>query len=253
MGTYLNGVRFHVPLETVLDRLVAVRPVVEAMQKSLHASFVATRACDLLDSYHVLGGERLLPDRPLREASQELEERWKAMQRDKRRDPAIDTDASIVLFPQGPTVLGLVQTEMEPFVTLMRDLAGEDWSWGTYERPKGVEEAAWEERERTWTAAMAPAWIPSRTGLSYSYNQPYPTMVSPEDALAHLPDAQRRARSVAREAALDEAKGEMVGLDGGSMMVKISSILGNRERVDALTARFLPLLPTITVAMLRGD
>ena len=253
MGTYLNGVRFHATLDTVLDRLVSVRPIVVAMQKSVHASFLATRACDLLDSYHVLGGERLLPELPLREVTQELEERWTAMQREKRRDPAIDTDAAITLFPSGRTVLGLVQTEMEPFATLMRDLAGEDWSWGTYERPKGLDEAIWAERAQTWAGAMAPAWIPSHTGLSYSYNQPYCSVLSAEDVLARLPDPLQRARSVARQAALGEAQGEMAGLDGSSMMIKVSSILGDRERIDALAERYLPLLPTLTVGMLRGQ
>ena len=252
MGLHLNGVRFHASLASVLDRLIAVRPIVEGMQKRVHGTFLATQVCDLLDSHHLLGGDRVLPPNPLREAWDELSERWTKMRTEQRRDPAIDTDAEICLFPSGDAVIGLVRSEMPPFTTLMRDLAGEDWTWGRYERPDGVDAAAWDERERSWTMAMSPSWTPAHRCLTYSYDLPYWSPMGAQEVLSYLPSPEARARSVARQAALDEEKASFVGIDGSEAMRRVSAILGNRERIDALAQGYLDRLPVLTVDMLRG-
>jgi hypothetical protein len=252
MGLSLHGVRFNLPLTEAIERLVALRPQVKAMQMHLVARFLARTAVEAIDAYVVLGGERHRPATPLSDAWEELRDRRKAQRVDQRRDPLIDTDCDVVLFAQGAHTLAMLIGDLDGVDTLLESAGAVDWSWGRYERPSHLDGAAWSAREADWTAAMGgdAGWIPSRRGVTYSYSDSLLPQPEPDLILASVPTQQARAEHLAKLAIGAQIAAN--AREDEDVFQLILQSLWDTARIQATATPLLERLPSLTLDVLRS-
>lgn len=250
MGLSIHGMRFPRPITEVLPALIGLRGEVRELQLGLLARFLAREAVTAIDEAAVFG-RRPMPTRPLGDAYEELRERRQRQRTEQRRDPAIDTDCDVVLFPQGDATLAMLVGDLDGVDGLLETVGAQDWSWGHYERPDHLDDATWDARATNWTMAMGgdAGWVPSRRGLSYSYSDPLLTPSGAGAIFAAAPSLLARAtemarHEVARIAAVDTPKGE-------DAFQAVMRALWDTEAINAQRDRLLPLLPTLTAEALQ--
>ena len=129
----------------------------EALAAVLAFQTTASRlAQDLLDNY-------LSCHKSRRAGWQSWMERRDEVRRTNQRDPAVDTDFSLVVFPVNglsvPGVLGIIYTEHNAWRRAWLGHPGvcEYGFWNNADEPEGVSATEWAERGRNWDIALPDA------------------------------------------------------------------------------------------------
>ena len=124
-----------------------------------------------------------------------LADRWMSwidrrnkMRRTNRRDPLVDTDFSLVLFPVAglsvPGILGMVFTEQQAWQKAWLEQPGvcEYAYWDNTDEPEDMSLEDWQERKRNWGIALPDACaVPAMRGFSIELMDRYGPL--PADAM----------------------------------------------------------------------
>lgn len=191
--------------------------VLEALQKSLSvltahseerkARFLARRAAELIDHFHV-GIQRGMKVKNLShgalvEARQEMMERQRAIRADMRRDPEVDFDIKLTLWYSKKTnaYIGHIDAESSKALDLFlhTGVAGEFGYWNNTDRPDNLNERQWKKRADVWREITRPDALPA-----CAVSVPEPGFVRSTDAAQYVPTFDERVASVARDLALHE-------------------------------------------------
>lgn len=250
MSLFVNGVRFHTPLEATITRLVERRPFVESAQMQRIARIIAARAVALVDQQAL--GKARTPTNPLGSVWQEAQKQIRENNAIGHRTVGFDLACTWTLYAQGPHTLGLFTSddarEMQP---MFLEPGDEDWSWGHYEPSPSITPQNWAQREEDWTALLGGSaqWVPAYRGVTLSFHTPR-THPNHDLIMANLPTLEDRARALAKDTCAEEAaraaheKGEDI------LHAIIRSV--DDSKIDALAASMERTLPTITIDLLLG-
>lgn len=181
----------------VYDLLLEAKPEAKAIARRLEIAWMARRATAIIDDARIKGEE---PRHPLGDAWQELMDRRRAIRREGQRDPGVDHEFEIWLFPRRGATLAIVNTEQRELRDWFDALpwVAEYAYYDNTDPPEEVTARQWDARRRAWDKALPGAGVPSERCLVF-------TMVScehiwfaePAEALARVPPiGERLARVV---------------------------------------------------------
>lgn len=117
-------------------------------------------------------------DDPIDSAIEEIQERQREIRRTNQRDPSVDFDFEVVIFPQKQRLYGMLFTEHLDWI---EDFFSHDivtrYEYYQGVRPANVSQQEWARREKTWTRIFEESHIPSQVGLVASCNNALHTLL----------------------------------------------------------------------------
>jgi hypothetical protein len=119
------------------------------------------------------------------EANYDMEDRQKKIKQTMSRDPEVDFDAEIAIFPFEGKFYGIYYTEKEEFYdNLLTNSKVVEFSyWNSTDHPKNITKQEWEEREKIWDTIFKGNELPCEIGFTKKYNS-YPPQPSIEEIIA---------------------------------------------------------------------
>lgn len=135
---------------------------------------------------------------PLRAAFADTVERQSLSETTGIREPDVDMNFDIFLFPHAHQVFGIVDCDQGDFVqTWMNKSFVEEFSyWNGSDGPEDISPATWEARGKVWNDIFAKRFLISKTGMQIRCSDV--EMPSYEDVLKEVPSFERRAQHVAQ-------------------------------------------------------
>lgn len=191
-----NGRILAGPIGKVYGLLLAAKPEAVAIARGLEASWLARRATHMIDDARI---KDVVVAHPLSDAWSEFMDRRRAVQREGRRDPAIDFELELWLFPRRSTTLAIVNTEQrelrewfdrQPWVS--------DYSYyDNTDPPDDLTARQWRARRRAWDAVLPGAGVPSERCLTFSIaDGGQYRFFGTDEVLRHAPTIEERLRRV---------------------------------------------------------
>lgn len=158
-------------IEQITRDLFSLRPALESKAKELTIAMALRIAVNAYDkSQFFTSAPRPAASDYYLEALSKIRNRQHLVVDTLQRDPAVDFESNVVLFPlEGDQVLGVTFVENKELLTLIQRLPGyEEFSyWNNADKPDNVSAKRWAERKTLWDAAV-PSGVFSRDGLSAS-------------------------------------------------------------------------------------
>lgn len=127
----------------------------------------------------------------------EIDDRVMSMRR--TRDPWLDFEFSIVLFPLEDKILAIPYTEQKALldVLLSKPYVKEYGYWNNTDEPEDMTEAEWKQREIDWDIALGDSAIPAENGFTLQFVREgyslYPTI---SDIIHNKPSIENRVRLI---------------------------------------------------------
>lgn len=223
-----------------IERLQALRPMVQAAHKTIITKWKAKRASDLIDEARFKGEQAI---NPLSQAFQELIERQMKVQRSRERDMEIDTACSVTLIPVEGRVLACVYSEKKEITNIVTQDMTYFGYWDNTDRPDDVTAEEWDERERLWEKALLRDHIGRPGGCGPNIEFLLDTgYVAPKAILEHLPSLEARARTLAKGVGCPDHVREHLQ---DASFNKIVAYLCSDEYAAILSQRAAELAPTL--------
>lgn len=116
------------------------------------------------------GDEKISIRGKIIESINDINDRRGEVSRTQRRDPVVDTDASIVVIPtKNGELLAIPFINMRGIEDLfLKHIEHEDYGyWNNSDQPDGVSDESWDQRRKAWEEAM-PTDIPSESGFTFT-------------------------------------------------------------------------------------
>lgn len=182
MSVNIHGGRIiRAPLGRAYEMLMQAKPDAKAIGERLQEKWMVERAVDIIDTACLKGDE---VEQPLMDAWKELLDRMKKIKATMQRDPQVDFEFDLWLFPLGRRTLLLVQSEQREMQDYVDGLPFvEPYAyWDSTDPDEDVERSEWRRRMRDWEKVLPRLGIPSDTCL---------TMVMFNSELAMPPSGSR--------------------------------------------------------------
>jgi hypothetical protein len=156
-------------LERALHKLQAfqLEVLVPVAQQACHRK-VVSEAVARLDAHHC-GLDTEKPRlSPMAEAWSDLMGRANDIVKPGRRDPSVDFDFEVTLFPFDDAILGISFTEQSDFhaLWLAQSDVEEYGYWNNTDKPETVSESEWESRADAWDVVLPGYATPAQSGLA---------------------------------------------------------------------------------------
>lgn len=264
MSTKIYGGRvIAAPIGRAYDMLLAVRPQAVAIGTGLQHEWMARRAVELIDAA-ALKGETV--GMPIVSAWHDLLDGVREIRGTRRRNPDLDFEFELWLFPLARRTLMLVHTEqtrMREWVDALPFVRDHSY-WDNTDRDETVDARTWASRRRDWERVLPGAGVPSDRSLTMTmFNHDFAMPPTASDALRHAPSLDQRIAAVARRRHIDEVYADMLEQarsedpdykpEGfGAIIEAIGRADRDEGRRAAIVAETAPLLEEMTEAMLDG-
>lgn len=154
-------------------------PEIAVLAETLMARTLIRRAVAILDQRAMTAEEVRYDASPITEATTECMDRVSAVERERRRDPAVDFGCDLVIFPHEESVLAMVFAERREIEQACSAALGlEPFAyWDHTDRPEDVTREQWEARGRTWDKVLA-FGSPAQSGFSRTLNETNPIVAA---------------------------------------------------------------------------
>lgn len=172
------------------------------------AKYVASRAASFIDRCTIFEqmGE-LKKSSAYARAVLELQERQQRVIKEGRRDPLVDFEVELILFPLGweePSnhVLGVYFTEHKDLadIWMSKKFVEEYGYWTDTDKPESMSEEGWKKREVAWATAMKQSYIPMLSGFRVMCSSlQHMTVPLLSEAMNHIPDLKSRAEGISMD------------------------------------------------------
>jgi hypothetical protein len=147
------------------------------------------------------------PEYRLHNALIDLDDRRHRIQKSQHRDPLVDFDFEIYLFPAGSKTLCMVNCEQRELLNWFDDLpwVSEYAYWDNSDRDDSVTAAEWRSRKKAWNEVLPGAGVPSERCLTFKLSPTLPLLFKASDAefkdslLTHVPSRNYRIKNIASE------------------------------------------------------
>lgn len=198
--------------------------------------------------------------RPLSSAQDELKDRQDAIIEEGYRDPAVDFDVNVTLFPVGKVTLAMLFVEHRQIVEYIDALKWlEDYHYqNSSDGPDDVDPMMWAARADMWEQAMGPRMVPADRGLNLQIGDSvkYRLPATVDEVMAQIRDHDARlsrlARNVHRADVLerleDEAKADTESAHPPAYS-RLASVLTSDEekaRIGEFVEMCRPLIRDLT-------
>ena len=186
-------------LEALLPELLKLQLTMKERAAELVRQFIVNLAVSRFDHHH-FGIEKAPSAHLLGDARMELADRQEELRRTRRRDPAVDFEFSLTLFPVKGRLLALVFTEQK---ALRDHWEAQTWRrefgyWDNSDPPGDLADDEWQMREGFWDEAFRQSSIPAEAGYSITLVPEGALWAEVEDehVLALVPSAQSRVQQL---------------------------------------------------------
>lgn len=254
-----NGRIIRAPIGKAYDLLIRQKPAAVQIGRNLEIAFMANIAADKIDKAR-FDGEEL--DSPLFQAWNEMSDRVREIKKTQRRDPAVDFECELWLFPYKEQTLVIPNAEARELQSWFDNLPFvEDYAyWDNSDPDDNVDKKIWKQRERDWNKVLPGAGVPLDRCLVFSIHAggaPYPA--DPEEAVKYIRSVEDRLEALARrlviqdvyKAMLDEKQKEDPDWkpEGFGLYFKAEKELrSNPELLQAKKKAIQPFVREITAA-----
>ena len=203
-----NAFRLEVSsLEAAFDYLQPWRAKIQSKGKAKDAQLHARHATLLIDraaTQHLRKGETTpIPSNPLGEVSVEISNRRKEIASNGYRDPDVDFDFSVTLFPYDSKIYGMIHTEQS---TWMEMLLGDPnvhhkQYWDNTDGCDTVSKKQWEERGKIWAKILSrdPYRRPGYCGMTLNMT-PFTGFQDVHEVVKAQPEFNLRLEAMSKEA-----------------------------------------------------
>lgn len=250
-------------LKGCYDTINAMRPHINQMIDDKYHRFLADHAAELIDEPFTGSSIKHKPGcSPFRLAAAEWRER-RNNNADRIRDPSVDVDCKVSLFPVGSVILGIpwMDDSLMHEWFFEQNCISEYGYWNSTDRPSNITGAEWGLRKRRWKKAASgdtfrdtgiEMWLSRCLTPHYlmpdTLNKVMPFIASPEER------AKIRAPVVAQVAKISE----IIKADPGMSPLHAVGMANDwvqsegQSVVDEHIERLSKLLPVITPALLNA-
>ncbi len=206
-----NGFRFtQTRLDEIMDLINSWRADMISAAESLSGQVLAiemTNHIDRLDYFGQLEGEEseATIERPFMVARSSLMDRILEVKKTGRRNPIVDFDISVSIFPHNGRFYGMLFTEQRAWekAWMSQDCIESYGYWNNSDPEDGVSDEDWEVRGKVWESILGgPAqWRPTMAGLDATIfigeDVVYADLL--KETLGAIPSLEKRARRLAKE------------------------------------------------------
>lgn len=239
-----NGLVFEeTSLEALLPKLLSFRSVIQPIYETHNASHVSRIAHEQIDLARHQGREI---GSPLFDAVSFVMKREQEAARDLRHS-FWDVSFEIAVIPHDGRLYGLSYTSNRLFrQALMESGLVRDYSFvNSGDKPDNITDEDWDRRESVWDAIIEREgrYRPGRAGYTFDAS-PYAFMAMAEDALAHAPSLEQRARLLALKTQVEDPSVE------GGVLEKAQTFA---KAAEARIPEILATLREVTEGDLHGE
>ncbi len=199
-----NGRIIRAPIGKVYDLLIEKKPEAVLIGRNLEIAWMAIRAAEKIDKARIEGEEK---KGALFEAWTEMTDRISEIKKTQRRDPAVDIECELWLFPLKDQTLVIPNSEAKDLREWFDALSFvEDYAyWDNTDPDEDVDKKTWKQRERDWNKVLPGAGVPSDRCLIFAlYQGGMVFPAEPEEAIKHIPPAEKRLTKIVRQEAVAE-------------------------------------------------
>lgn len=193
-------------LETTYNTLAAFRARLETIGHNENIALHSREAVTCIDRLAIFGsksGEKYSgQETPFLYARNLIDQRRHKIKSDGYRDPHVDFDFTLTIFPIDNRILGMAHTERNSWFDLLCEIPGirhTPW-WNNTDPPDQITENEWQDRENIWRRIFRrdPVGRPSHCGFSLDMS---PFLKSPkvEELVSAQEDFQTRLKRIAQE------------------------------------------------------
>ncbi len=193
-----NGRRIRHGMDETYALLMAAKPEATAIAAAIQTEWYAVRTSRMIDTARIAGETA---KHPLHTAWIEMDDRRTSIRLSSRRDPAVDVDFELWLFPRGKDVLLIRNAEQRRLCEWFDALPFVDdhaW-WDNADREESVSRGTWNARRRDWDAVLPPGSVPADRCLVMSLCGPDRMPPDPRAVLSAIRPTAERIESLARE------------------------------------------------------
>lgn len=182
MSIRLNGRIWRLPIADVHAKLVEVKPRIQDMRMVMLTDVVAKAVTDRLDMAarlkHRGRAEADYADlltNPLSHVMDDIRKRQDRVVKERRRDPEVDHEFEVCLFPDGVTTLMTVHCEHRELLNVIDEMPDvQNYSyWDNTDPPEGITDAEWGVRHDRWEHVLGRRWCPADRGLTFKFTDTY--------------------------------------------------------------------------------
>jgi len=108
----------------------------------------------------------------LSKANREMMDRQREVRKTRERDPLVDFEAEIAIFPFENSFYGIYYSEQKEFYDnlIKQEKVSEFSYFNNTDRPKHIKAKEWKDRERIWDAIFEGNSLPCEAGFTKKYN-----------------------------------------------------------------------------------
>lgn len=166
-----------------------------------------------------------------------------------QRDPAVDFQCDVIIFPEIGTgrTLALLFSENQTFKDCFLDDALVSYLgwWNNSDKPDDVTEEEWDQRGKDWDRAVGND-VPARRGLSRSYETFSGPNVTSTEIIAAMEPLEKRVRHLALESVMSDYPVKPDKDSIGSWYHAAKEWTSEGTRLKDRTAQILPLMSNPT-------
>lgn len=198
------------PLFRAYQMLMELKPEIGKMGEEMQHRWMVEAAVNMIDREAIKGSSI---NSPLIKAWTDLIDRHKACKATMRRDPEIDFEFDLWLFPLKTKTLLIVQTEQNEFLQFLdRQPFIEDYSyWDNADRNENITAEDWRKRKKDWDLVLPMGSAPSDRCLvmaMFNSDAIFPPDV--KKALKYVPAMDRRIDTLTKSQHLNEVYSQLV-------------------------------------------
>lgn len=161
-----NGIKFvSTDFHDVFSQIQSFRPTIADLTKKGVGHYLAHRLATMIDTEVANGTE--LGGNYLSKVTNQFSESVDEMKKNGRRNPIIDFEFKIEIFPHNGEFYGMVFTEKGEWKKEMiaQGWATDFWYWDNTDHDEDISEEDWDERGKLWDAILGPDYVPSQHGV----------------------------------------------------------------------------------------
>ena len=211
-----NGMISDCALEDTHAKLIELKDEMRQIALAGTHAWLANHACYILD-------RMAMSDRPLTpvvaqqrsvysEIRDKLDHAYSEIKKGYRQ-PGIDFDSEVLLFPMNKRTLIFPLIESEEQLKLLQSQSwrSEYGYWDNSDGPKDVSHAAFKKRGKAWDDAMGPTGVPAERGLTFQISSNFDVQLrfTLEGIIAAMPSIDKRIDRYVDDAVITEKINEL--------------------------------------------
>ncbi len=241
MSTKINGYMTNQPIGVFYEQLLKIKPAITKKARKLLLENIAEGACSVIDLARATGNVEGSKDQTVRDIIGKImvdfADRKREVEQTKRRDPLVDVEMDLFLFPDGERTLFIVNSDSSDLTAMIAKMPNvQNYQyWDNLDKPDQVSSEDWEARRKDWEKMLPGTGRPADRCLvlSMTHSELY-TLGAADNVMEHLPSQKSRQSWMGRILYLNEN----IGLNEDNLE-KIVELTSNYMNDNDLKSRMM--------------